>query len=376
VTSDAIEIQALAAVTAVACALPGVFLVLRRMAMMADAISHVLLLGIVVAFLLVRDLHSPLLLVGAGLSGVGIAALVELLQRTKLVREDAAIGLVFPALFSLGVILVSLKTRNIHLDVDAVLLGEIAYAPFRRFYFGPFRPLHIGSFSLPQSLVLMTPVLIANVALLSLFYKELKLATFDAALAKSLGFMPALLHYLLMTVVSETAVTAFDAVGMVLVVALMVVPAATAYLLTDRLTHMLILSAVIAVIASVAGYWLAHWADANIAGSMTTALGAIFGAVFLFAPQRGLLAAALRRHRQRRQFLQTMLTIHLLNHEGTPEQAEESRLDGLHEHLRWPATQVERVVRWAKSGGLVEQQGEQLALTATGRDRARRLFER
>ena len=116
-----IEIQLIAILTAVACALPGVFLVLRRMAMMSDAISHTVLLGIVLGFFLVGDLASPLLIFGAALMGVVTVSLVALLERTRLVKEDAAIGLVFPALFSIAVILISRYAGNVHLDVDAVL---------------------------------------------------------------------------------------------------------------------------------------------------------------------------------------------------------------------------------------------------------------
>lgn len=369
-TTFDIEIQLLAAVIAAACALPGVFLVLRRMAMMSDAVSHVLLLGIVVSFLLVhalgvpRNFHPALMLIGAALSGLVAVVAVEILQRSKLVREDAAIGLVFPVLFSIGVILVSAKVRNIHLDVDAVLLGELAFAPLRRFSFA-------GRDWGPQSFVLMLPVLCVNVAFVAIFYKELKLATFDAALAAALGFAPAALHYMLMTVVSFTAVAAFDAVGSVLVVALMIVPAAAAYLLTDRLSRMILWSVGIAIASAIAGYWLAKWVNANIAGAMTVTLGVVFALVLIVAPQRGLAAGIVRRFRQRREFLQTMLAIHLFNHEGTPEEADENRRTGLHEHLRWPPRQVDRVVDWAKNSGLVEPRGELLALTNAGRERAR-----
>lgn len=364
------DIQILAVVTAVACALPGAFLVLRRMSMMTDAVSHVLLLGIVIAFLVIRDLHSPLLLAGAALSGIATVAIVEFLQRTKLVKEDAAIGLVFPALFSIGVILVSVNVRNIHLDTDAVLLGEIILAPLNRYDAAGF---DLG----PKATVRMVAVLILNVAFIALFYKELKLATFDPRLAESLGFRPQLMHYILMTLVSITAVAAFDAVGSVLVVALFIVPAATAYLLTDRLSIMLVLSAILAGGGSLLGFRATlRFENANVPGALATMFGIMFAAVLVFAPKRGLLSAALRHYRQRREFLQTMLTIHLLNHEGTPEQADECRLAGLHEHLRWQPQQVERVVSWAKRDGLVELRGEQLALTPAGRDRARELFEK
>jgi manganese/zinc/iron transport system permease protein len=135
VTTAQVEIQAIAAVVAAACALPGVFLVLRRMALISDAISHAILPGIVLAFFVVEDLSSPLLVVGAAGMGLVTVVLIELLRRTELVREDAAIGLVFPVLFSAGVVLIARFADDVHLDIDAVLLGELAFAPFDRLVF-------------------------------------------------------------------------------------------------------------------------------------------------------------------------------------------------------------------------------------------------
>jgi manganese/zinc/iron transport system permease protein len=360
-SSAQIEIQLIAAVVAVACALPGVFLVLRRMAMMADAISHTVLLGIVLVFFLTRDINSPLLILGATATGVLTVSLVELLNRTRLVKEDAAIGLIFPALFSIAIILISRFAGDVHLDTDAVLLGELAFAPFER--------LELGGLDLgPQALWVMGAVLVLNVAFIALFYKELKLATFDAGLAAALGFSPVLIHYGLMGVVSVTAVGAFDAVGSVLVVALMIGPAAAAYLLTDRLGHMLTYSALIGVASAVSGYWVAHWLDASIAGSMATMVGLAFVVVWLFAPERGLAAQARRRAQQRLTFAQTMLTIHLSNHEGKPEASQENRLEDLHSHLHWSQPFTEQVLRHAERQGLVEREGELLGLTEAGRE--------
>ena len=363
-TSSQIEIHLIAIVTAAACAIPGVFLVLRRMAMMSDAISHSILLGIVLAFFVVENLSSPLLVIGAALVGVLTVVLVEILERTGRVREDAAIGLVFPLLFSVGVILISRYAGNVHLDVDAVLLGELAFAPFRRVIVGDW---DFG----PQALILMCAILLLNALLVALFYKELKLATFDAGLAATLGFAPAALHYGLMTSVSVTAVGSFDAVGSILVVAFMIGPPATAYLLTDRLPTMIGLSVLIGAGASVAGYWLAYWLDASIAGAMATMVGAAFGLAFLLAPRQGLVAAARRRARQRWEFAQTMLAIHLFNHEGLPESAEESRVDHLGQHLRWNPGFANRVVELAERHGLIRDQNGRLSLTDAGRARAR-----
>jgi manganese/zinc/iron transport system permease protein len=286
-----------------------------------------------------------------------------LVHRTRLVREDTAIGLVFPALFSAGVILISRYASDIHLDTDAVLLGELAFAPFERFT--------VGGFDLgPRSLWMMSAILALNAAFIVVLYKELKLATFDAALAAALGFSPLLLHYALMMLVSVTVVGAFDAVGSILVVALMIGPPATAYLLTDRLSRMLLWSAGLGVVSAISGYWLAHVLDASIAGSMATMTGLLFGMVFLLAPERGLIALAARRRRQRWEFAQAMLAIHLFNHEGKPEAEQENRFDHLNEHLRWDTAFASQVVRRAARRGIIEQHNGHLVLTPEGRQLA------
>lgn len=356
-----LEIQLIAAVVAAACALPGVFLVLRRMALMSDAISHAILLGIVLAFFVVEDLTSPLLIVAAAATGVLTVSLVELLNRTRLVKEDAAIGLVFPALFSGGVILISRFAGSVHLDVDAVLLGELVFAPFDRLTLGG---VDVG----PRSLWMMGGILLLNALFIAAFYKELKLTTFDAALGAALGFAPGLVHYLFMTLVSLTAVGAFDAVGSILVVALMIAPPSAAYLLTDRLSRMIGLSVAIGVLGAILGYWMSFALDVSIAGSMATMTGVLFGFAFLLAPERGLLAQARRRARQRWEFAQTMLAIHLFNHEGTEERSVENRIDHLREHLRWSGEFATQVVARAERAGLVLRPTDQrLALTDRGR---------
>ena len=363
-TSGQVEIQLIAVATAVACSLVGVFLVLRRVALISDAISHSILVGIAVGFLLTESVTSPLLVVGATLTGLLTVWLVEVLQRTKLVKQDAAIGLVFPVLFSIGVILVSRYADGVHLDVDAVLLGELAFAPFDR--------LELFGWDWgPVSLVAMTAILLVDALAIGLFWKELKLATFDPALALALGFAPALLHYGLMALVSVTAVGAFSAVGSILVVALMIAPPATAYLLTDSLARMLGIAAAVGAASAIGGYWLAYLLDASIAGCMATVAGALFGLAWLLAPGRGLVSAWRRRARQRVGFAQTMLAIHLANHEGRPEAAVESRVAHLGEHLRWEPDFATRVVRGAERRGLVVAADGSLSLTERGRELAR-----
>jgi manganese/zinc/iron transport system permease protein len=362
-----LEIQLIASIVSVACALLGVFLVLRRMAMMSDAISHTVLLGIVIAFFITKSITSPLLLVGAALMGVITVSLVELINRTRLVREDAAIGLVFPAIFSIAVILISRFAGDVHLDTDAVLLGELAFAPFNRLrLFG----LDVG----PEALYTTGGILLINLLFIFSFYKELKLATFDPALAAALGFLPAIIHYALMTLVSLTAVGAFDAVGSVLVVAFMIAPPAAAYLLTDRLSRMLVFSALIGVFSAISGYWLAHFLDASIAGSMATMTGISFLAAYLFAPERGRIAQARRRQEQRIEFAITMLTMHISQHTARHEAEQENQVTRLHEHLRWSPQFAMEIVGIAERNGLVRRQNSLLTLTESGLRRAQQEF--
>jgi manganese/zinc/iron transport system permease protein len=368
VSQPQIEIQVVAALVAAACALPGCFLVLRRMALLSDAISHTVLLGIVVGFMIVGQLGSPILILGAALVGVLTVALIELLNRTGRVKEDAAIALVFPALFSIAVILISQNFRGVHLDTDVVLLGELAFAPFTR--------VDVLGLSLPRGLVVMGGILLINLALLLVFYKELKLAAFDRALALSLGFMPSLLTYGLTTVVSVTAVGAFEYVGSVLVVALMIAPPAAAYLLTNKLSRMLILSVVIAVASAIAGYWVARALNINLAGTMAAITGVIFLLALVFAPERGLLSRALERRRRQARFAVEMLVVHLSRHEDTAHEAVENSPAHLTADLAWSPAFADQALRRASAGGLVRREGEVLRLTDAGRTLAAKVETR
>jgi len=358
--SPELEIVLIAVVTAAAASLPGTYLVLRRTALVSDAISHAILPGIVVAFFLTRDLSSPLLLLAAAITGVLTVVLIEALIRSRLVPADASIGLVFPALFSIGVILISRYAGDVHLDTDSVLLGELAFAPFDR--------LRVGGADLgPRALWTMGAILLLNLLVIGVAWKELKVATVDPGLAAALGFSPAVVHYSLMTMVSITAVGAFDAVGSILVVALMIAPPATAYLLADRFAPMLWLGVAVAAVAAVLGYGAAYVLDVSIAGSMAAACGLLFGLAFLLAPRRGLLAQERRRAAQRLDLGVRMLAVHLLHHQDTVTAAEECRISGLHRHLQWSAGRTQQVVREAEQRSLVERSGELLHATDAGR---------
>lgn len=355
-TSAQIEIQLIASLVAIACAIPGTFLVLRKMALISDAISHSILPGLVLGFFITHDLGSPLLIVMAALSGVITVILVEFIQKTKLVKEDTAIGLVFPALFSIGVILISKNANDVHLDTDVVLLGELAFAPFDRLLIDG---LDFG----PKSLWIIGTILIITLGLLFAFFKELKISTFDAGLATALGFSPVVLHYGLMSVASVTTVGAFDAVGAILVVALMIAPAATAYLLTDNLKKMLLLSVFFGVFAAISGYWLAHWLDASISGSMTTVLGLVFLIVYLFAPKRGLISVLYRNKQQRIEVSLLTFLLHLNNH----QEINERHINHLNEHINWQKVRSKSVVDLALRNNMITIEESIISLTDKGK---------
>lgn len=356
-TNAQIEIQAIAALVAVACAIPGAFLVLRKMSMISDAISHAILPGIVLGFFITQDLNSPLLILLAALTGVITVILVEYIQKTGLVKEDTAIGLVFPALFSIGVILIAKNANDVHLDIDAVLLGELAFAPFDRLLIGE---TDMG----PKSLWVIGTILLITLTLLFLFFKELKLSTFDKGLATTLGFSPILLHYGLMTVSSVTVVGAFDAVGAVLVVALIIAPAATAYLLTDNLKKMLIISCGFGVFAAIGGYWMAHFLNASIAGSMTTVLGIIFLLVYLFAPKQGVISGFFQEKQQQVEVSLLIFLLHLQNH----AEAEERHVNHLREHINWQKVRSKTVLELATKNNLIQISDDVVSLTDKGQE--------
>ena len=264
------------------CGLVGVLLILRRMAMMADAISHTVLLGIVTAYLVTRELSGVHMLIGAAAAGLLTALLVQWLHNRG-VRQEASIGIVFTTLFAIGVILVAAKAGNVHLDVQHTLMGEIAFIPWET--------MRVPGFgAVPEAVVMLSAAFLVTLLLIVLFYKEWKITAFDTALAASLGIPAALMHYLYMTLTSVTAVAAFDAVGAILVVAMLITPAASAYLWIDRLPSMLALSSAFGVLAAFLGYGLAVWLDTSISGSMAFATGLIFLVSFLGSPRYGLAA--------------------------------------------------------------------------------------
>lgn len=294
-------------VVSVACALPGLWLMLRGMSMLSDALTHSVLLGIVLTYLVVGDIASPWMFFGAVLSGVLTALFVDRLQQRQ-VSTDAAVGLVFAGMFSLAIILITLYAGDTHLDIDAVLLGEIVFAPFDRMVIWG---VDLG----PRALVMNGVAFVLSATCMWLFWKELVFTTFDATSALLVGFSPAIISIGVVVVSSITVVTAFDAVGAILVVAFMTAAPASAFLLTYRLKTMVWLTVVLAVTSALVGMVVAMWLDVSVSGAMAAAAGVQFVVIWLCAPQRGLIAHAFERQSLRREIELLAHLMHLASHQ-------------------------------------------------------------
>ncbi|UOQ83552.1 metal ABC transporter permease [Gracilibacillus salinarum] len=264
----------------------GVFLILRKMAMMADAISHTVLLGIVVAFIITRELSGPHMLIGAIVAGLLTTFLVQWLH-TLDIEQHASMGIVFTTLFAIGVILNATSIGNAHLDVKHSLMGEITFIPWNTMTLPLLGDVPVATTMLGFAFIIVLFFIIA-------FYKEWKITSFDPALAASLGIPVLVMHYVFMSLVSITTVAAFDAVGAIMVVAMLITPAASAYLWTDKLSVMLLISSLMGILPAVLGYLIATWIDTSISGSMAFATGIIFIISFFFSPKHGLISKYLK----------------------------------------------------------------------------------
>lgn len=274
---DAFWIILTGSLVAVSCAILGSFLILRKMSMIGDAISHSVLPGIVIAFFIAGSMQSIWMLVGAGILGILTTFLIEFFHQKGKLQTDASIGVTFTWLFALGVILVTYYAGNAHIDQDCILYGEIAYVPLDLIYDSN------GNALGPKSVIILTIVLVLILLFVTLFYKELFVTTFDASFAKAIGISTTKWHYGLMGLVSLTTVASFESVGAILVVALLIAPASSAYLITNRLKPMLIISSVFGILSAFLGYWLSYALDGSIAGAMVTISGAIFAVCYLVA---------------------------------------------------------------------------------------------
>lgn len=258
--SPSFAILATGVLTGASAALLGTFLVVRGQAMLTDAISHGVVFGVAVTFLLTGNATGPLQLLGAAGAGLLTVALTEWLARSGRVKRDAATGLVFPALFAAGILLLGLFARDAHVDVHTVLLGEIGFVWLDR--------VQVFGLLVPRSLLVVFVAFVLNTLYVALFYKELTAAAFDPVLAELQGLRPRMATGGLLALTSVTAVAALDAVGVVLFVAFAITPAVVGRLASQRLPVMLTVALIVAAAAALLGYPLAVVTDLSIGGCM------------------------------------------------------------------------------------------------------------
>jgi len=275
--SSTIWIVVMGALVGIACGIVGNFLLLRRMALVGDAISHSILFGLVVAFLIFKTANTFVMFFGALAAGILTVAIIEFIHKQTRVKSDAAICISFTTLFALGVTLVSAAETAgpVHIDADCVLYGEIAFVPFEP-------PVMLGDWSLGPPSVLRMAIVTALILLgVLIFFKELVITSFDAGLARSMGLRTGVWHYGLMLALSLVVVSAFEAVGAILAVAMLIVPAMFAAQLSMHLPTRLLLTSAHSIFSAVFGYHLSLWLQCSTAGAMVVVGSLLFVAAWL-----------------------------------------------------------------------------------------------
>lgn len=310
-----------AALAAVACALPGTFLVLRRQSLLGDALSHSVLPGIVLAYLMLGQLQASgwltetqahtwrhvALFFGAACTATLSGLLSDILARVGRLDPSASLGVIYTAMFAAGLLLIRLVADSAHIDPDCVLYGNLESTVLDT----------VGQTGLPRSVIINGGMVILNAGLLLIFFKELQICTFDPALANSLGISASWMNVCLLALTGATVVAAFESVGSILVISMLVVPATCGIMLSDRLANVLMLAATVAILSAISGHigallvpealrWLLRWpelGDASTSGMMCVASGCLFIICWIASPRHGFI----RQWRDRRQLQQRIV---------------------------------------------------------------------
>jgi manganese/zinc/iron transport system permease protein len=270
----------------IACAVLGCFLVLRRMSLLGDAISHAILPGLALGFIVSQSRSVGPMLIGALAAGLLTAMLTQTLHRFARVPEDAAMGVIFTSLFAAGVLMIHHVAHDVDLDPGCVLYGAIEFVPL---------DMNPGDL-MPRATFNMGVTCLGVILFVVVLWKELKISAFDPDLATSQGFNSHVIYYLLMSVVATVTVVAFESVGSILVVAMLIVPAATASMMTDRLGLMILVASLAGVASAVLGQLFAseHYFNTHVSGMMSVVAGALFVVAVFVGPRHGVLVKKLR----------------------------------------------------------------------------------
>lgn len=351
------------------CSLPsaliGTFLVLRRMSLLGDAISHAVLPGIALAFLASGQVSGLPVLIGSVITAIITALLSRSLTDSGMVNEQAGLGVIFTTLFALGVVFISRAAENIDLDPGCVLYGAIEFVPLET--------IVIGSFELPRAIVPLSVVSIMTIFFIVVFYKELKITSFDSGLAQAMGLYPKRIDFILLVLTAIVTVVSFESVGSILVIVLLVAPSCAALLLTDRLEAALPISVSFGCLASLLGYLLALSTNTSVAGMMAFVSGIIFMAAWLFSPRHGQIADYYRRLRLKVQIATDDILSAVYRRDEITRDLESSFENPMLRGRLWRRVAERRAQR--KGWLILDSQNNQLQyhLTDSGRELARSL---
>ncbi len=339
----------------VVCAVIGCFIILRRMAFLGDAIAHSMLAGVVVGYLIMKlifevSVSAAGMLVGSILAGFLTVAMVAFVSKVSRIKEDTAIGAMYTGIFAVGALLVSFFSDSVHIDLYHFVVGTVLAVDDSQLWMMAF----------------VTAFVLAVVVLL---FRQLQLTSFDPVMAASIGVPVLLLDYLLTACTSLVVVSAVNIVGVILVVGMLVTPAATAYLVCDRLSRMLVVSALFGVASFLIGYFLSGFFGTSPGPAIVVASTAQFALVLVVAPRYGLIANWLRRQRAiPQQLVEDVL--------GSILRAKQPQVPvaTIVSYVQAPLGRIQRALRSLQRQNYLSLEGDQVALTTDGRREARRLM--
>ena len=335
----------------ISCGLIGTYIMLRRMSLIGDALAHAVLPGVVVSFM-VAGKSEIALFIGAVVSGIVTVLLIGFVNRNSKIKEDTSIGIIFTGAFALGILLVS-QLKQVHIDLSSYLFGDV---------------LGVSTGDITLSLIIMVVIILC----ILLFYKQLLLTSFDPTMALTIGISTTLVHYMLMTLLSMSIVAGLQSVGVILIIAMLITPPATAYLLSNNLKKILFLSPMFGTISAVAGLYLSYHFNFASGASIVLVAVALFLLAFLFSPKEGVVTRLFRRRAATKLVL--IEDVIKLSFRFTEEKDKTGLTDRIANELGISNSRVESAIRILINKGLIQKTNGSYLLTEDGRKYATRLI--
>ena len=352
-----LEIYIILLILGITCAISGVYVVLKNMSMTGDAISHASVLGIVIAYILTGEMHSIYLVVFGVIASLLMVFLSDYITHKTKITKDASLGITFPLFFSLGIILVSTILKNVHFCTDTVLMGEVIMAPLRR--------MNLFGLSISKSLFSGTIVLIINIIFISIFYKEMKITTFDKEFAVISGFSFIILNYLFSALITINALVSFDAIGAILVISFLTTPAKTALYFTKNVMSTIICASIISIINITFGFLIALRLDVNIAGSVAFINMITFLFLRMFRKE-SVLFRLFTKKKSLEELAKSLVIMHIKNHQETSAKYEELGVNTIYDHLNMPKKQSEEIINLLMCQDMIQKDDKIYTLTEKG----------